>query len=122
MNDRFNYQHREPQISDREIERNYAKLEIKPAEPNRTNCYRCGKCGYVTKTIDRHHGVTPMFITCDCCKGQATSSFYQNDYPDMVPEYEWFVPTLDEVKKYRRNPAMLDHIFNGGLDFRKIKK
>lgn len=117
---KLNYQHRLPQMSDREIERNYAKLEIKPAEPNRTNCYRC-QCGYITKTIDIHHGVTPMFITCDCCKGRSVSSFYQDLYPDKQPEYEWFVPTLDEVKKYRQNPAMLDHIFRGGLDFRKIK-
>lgn len=117
-----NYQHREPQISDREIERKHARVEIKLATPNRTNCYICSRCGYVTKTIDRHQGVTPMFITCDCCSGQASSSFYQNTYPELKPEYEWFVPTLEETKKYRRNPAMLDHIFNGGLDFRKIKK
>lgn len=109
-------------MSDREIERRYSKLQIRVAEPNRTNCYVCGSCGHVTKTIDIHHGTTPMFMTCDKCHGQQTSSFYRDVYPELMPEYEWFMPTLDEVKKYRRNPAMLDHIFAGGLDFRKIKK
>jgi hypothetical protein len=115
------YQAREPQVSDREIDRRYAKLKIIDQAPNRVNCYVCS-CGYVTKTIDRHVGVTPMMITCDCCKGRATTSFYRDSHPDLEPEYEWFMPTLDEVKKYRRNQAMLDHIFNGGLDYRRIKK
>lgn len=116
------FQAREPQISERELERMYSKLEIKDAEPNRTNCYTCSICGYVTKTIDRHEGVTPMFLTCDCCKGRAVSSGYQDIHPNMQPEYEWFVPTLEESKKHRRSSAMLDHIFRGGLDYRKIKK
>jgi hypothetical protein len=32
------FKHREPQISEREIERKYANLEIKTAEPNRVVC------------------------------------------------------------------------------------
>lgn len=114
------HQNREPQVSDREIERKYSKLTIKPAEPNRTNCYVCG-CGHVMKTIDRNEGVTPMFMQCDSCGGRGVSSFYRDVRPDLEPTHEWFVPTLQETKKLRGNPAMLDHIFNGGLEIRKIK-
>jgi|GEM_PF-5889502 len=116
MND---YQHREPQISEREIERKYAKLEIKLADPNRINCYRCPN-GHIRKTIDIHHGVTPMFLSCDICGTQSTSTFYNDVAPDIKPTYEWFVPSLSETKKFKRNAAMLDHIFNGGLELRKI--
>lgn len=115
------YKHREPTISEREIERQYAKLTIKDAEPNRVNCYTCAQ-GHITKTIDRHHGTTPMFNTCPVCGGQSTSSWYRDIAPDIEPSYEWFVPTLQQTKKYRNNPGMLDHIFAGGLDYRKIVK
>jgi len=116
-----NHQNNEPQISEREIERRYLKLEIKPADPNRVNCYHCDNCGYVTKTIDIHYGVTPMFIQCDCCKKSAKSMFYNDTRPNQKPEFEWFVPTLEEMYKHKRNPAMIDHIFRGGLDMRRVK-
>lgn len=60
----------------------------------------------------------PMFNKCECGL-QSTSSWYKDIAPDIEPTYEWFVPTLAEVKKYKRNFAMLD-LFNGGLDYRKI--
>lgn len=115
------YQHREPMMSQRDIERKYKKLEIKPADPDRINCYVCSKCGYITKTIDIHYGVTPMFNSCTSCGSQSTSTWYRDIAPDQQPTHEWFVPTLKEIMKYRNNPSMIDHIFNGGLDFRKIK-
>jgi len=108
-------------ISERELARRYASIEIRNSEPNRVNTYTCDRCKYVLKTIDRHEGVTPMSLTCDCCGGTSISSFYQDKCPDKEPEKEWVVPTLEELKKYRANPAMLDHIFNGGLYLRKIK-
>lgn len=117
---RENYQQRQPAISERELERKYSKLDIKPADPNRTNCYTC-HCGHVMKTIDINYGVTPMFMACEHCGGQSVSSFYKDIHPDLAPTHEWFVPTLQEIKKYRRNLGMLDHIFNGGLEIRKIK-
>lgn len=113
------FKNREPQISERELERRYAKLKIVPADENRINCYRCTN-GHITKTIDRHVGVTPMFNRCEC-GAQAQSTWYTDIAPDIEPTYEWVVPTLQEVKKYRKEPAMLDHIFNGGLDYRRIK-
>lgn len=115
------YQQREPQISEREIERKYSKLDIKAADPNRINCYTCSRCKYTMKTIDVHYGVTPMFLRCDCCGGRSQSTWYSDVIPDKKPEYEWRVPTLSELKKYKRNPAMLDHIFNGGLELFTIK-
>lgn len=112
------YQHRQPQISERQIERQYYKLKIEPAEPNHINCYTCSN-GHITKTIDLHKGTTPMFNRCEC-GAQSQSSWYRDVAPDIEPTYEWFVPTLAEVKKYKKNSAMLDHIFAGGLDYRKI--
>lgn len=63
----LNHPNREQSLSEREIERNYRKLEIKPADPNRVNCYTCKGCGHILKTIDINYGVTPMFMTCDKC-------------------------------------------------------
>lgn len=114
----MDYKHREPQISEREIERKYSKIKIELAEPNRVNCYTCAR-GHITKTIHIHVGTTPMFNKC-ACGLQSTSSFYKDIAPEIEPAYEWFVPTLEQVKKYRKNPSMLDHIFMGGLDYRKI--
>lgn len=116
------FQHREPAMSEREIKRNYEKLTIKPAEPNRINCYTCSTCDYITKTIDIHEGVTPMFNICPCCGKRSTSSWYKDIAPDIPVEYEWRVPTLEEMYKFKRNPAMLDHIFRGGLEMRRVQK
>lgn len=115
------FESNEPVISERELERRYSKLEIKPAAENRFNNYICKTCNYLTKTVDVHHGVTPMFIRCGCCGNQAASTFYNDTVPDRKPEYEWRVPTLKELGKYKRNPSMLDHIFRGGLELFKIK-
>lgn len=112
------HQNRNPQISEREIERKYAKVKTEFAKNDRVNCYTCGN-GHITKTIDIHVGTTPMFINCFCGQ-QSTSSWYRDITPDIEPTYEWFVPTLEQTKKYRKNPGMLDHIFSGGLDLRKI--
>lgn len=114
------YENRKPQISEREIERKYSKLIIKDAEPNRTNCYTCNTCGHIIKTIDRHEGVTPFMIACDVCKNRSISSMYRNTHPDLEPIYEWVVPTIKEIKKYKKNVGMLDHIFNGGLELKRI--
>lgn len=114
------YQHREPMQSQRSIERAYKKLDIKLADKNRINCYTCSHCGVITKTIDIHEGVTPMFNICVSCGGRSVSSWYRDIAPDQEPTHEWFVPTLKELLKYRSNPAMIDHILKGGLELRKI--
>lgn len=114
------FKHREPMMSQRTIEKEYRKLEIKPAEPNRVNCYICSSCRYITKTIDRHHGVTPMFNRCISCGKQSVSTWYKDIAPNQKPTHEWVVPTLKELMKYRNNPGMIDHILRGGLDFRRI--
>lgn len=113
-------------ISQREVERKYAKLiqdvatldYYKVDLTNRINCYSC-PCGYITKTIDKDAGVTPMMITCRCCGGQSMSSFYKDLKPDHKPDIEWFRPTLKDCLKLRNKPAILDHILQGGLDYRK---
>ncbi len=106
------------------LEKLYAKLEIKEAGPNRTNVYRCTSGQFhVTKTIDRHDGVTPMFISCHICGERSSSSFYNDILPDKKPTHEWYAPSLEETWKFvKTNPSMVDHILQGGLEIREIKK
>lgn len=100
----------------------YNKLDIKDAEPNRFNVYTCDN-GHQTKTVDRHYGVTPMFIPCPTCKARAASSFYKDIRPDLEPTHEWYVPSLEETLKFNKKcPPMVDHILRGGLEFRLIKR
>ncbi|MNI02259.1 hypothetical protein D3C87_1494910 [compost metagenome] len=117
------YQQREPLESQRNIEKRYSLLVIEPAKADRFNCYVCynPECMHITKAVDIHVGVTPMFLSCTRCGNMATSTMYRDIAPDIKPEIEWFVPTLKQVMKMRNNPAMLDHIFMGGLEMRKVK-
>lgn len=66
----------------------------------------------------------PSFIKrCDVCGLEATSSFYKDIAPHLKPTYEWYRPTLNEVFKMRKKDnGMLEHIFKGGLNFRKINQ
>lgn len=116
-----NYKHREPMRSQRSIEKAYKAMVIKIADENRINCYTCKVCGHVTKTIDRHAGVTPMFNVCVSCGGESVSSWYKDIAPDLKVTHEWVIPTLSELIKQRKNPGLIDHILRGGLDFRVIK-
>ena len=118
------YQHREPEISMRSIEKMHKNITVKIAEPNRINCYSCGTCGYIMKTIDRHEGTTPMLETCIKCNriAGAISSWYKDIAPDIPVTHEYVVPNLKTFLKYRRNPDMIDHFCRGGLDLQLIKK
>ncbi len=112
--------------SQREVTRLYIKITEHEmckgkVEPNRINCYSCA-CGNVFKTIDIDKGVTPMFKICDVCDNMARSSFYKDVAPKLKPIAEWYRPTLKECLKMRnKDDGMLEHILNGGLEFRKIK-
>jgi len=88
---------------------------------NRVNCYTCSVCHHITKTKDVDPGVTPMFFPCEKCARTARSSFYRDIAPHLKPTIEWYRPTLAEVLTKRENAALLDHIFNGGLDSRPVK-
>lgn len=105
------------------LEKLYAKLEIKEADPNRINFYQCTSGQFhFTKTIDRNYGVTPMYISCHKCGSTSASSFYNNLLPDEKITHEWYVPTLEETWGYvKSSPLMVDHILNGGLLMREIK-
>lgn len=117
-------------ISQREVERRYTKLMNDVATndyykvdlTNRINTYRCG-FGHLTVTIDRDAGVTPMFLNCKHCGGQASSAGYRpKDKEHLVPTYEWFRPSLKECMKMRgKSEGLLDHILMGGLELRAIK-
>lgn len=88
---------------------------------NRVNCYKCA-CSYVTKTIDKDAGVTPMFHRCFKCGLHATSAMYSDIRPNLKPVQEWYRPTLARVLKLHHNGCygLVEHILNGGLDVRNI--
>ena len=114
-------------ISQREVERKYSKLmnDVQTNKfyteidlTNRVNCYSC-KCGHITKTKDIDAGVTPFMFSCEKCGGTATSSFFKDIAPEQKPTFEWYRPTLKQVMKMRKNEYSLDHVLQGGLEFRK---
>ena len=97
------------------------------------NNYRCNtECNHVTKTIDVDSGVTPFLISCEKCKADATSSFYDDLVPDQAPTFEWYRPSLDQVLAIRNeslslppaskghNESILEHILDGGLLSRSV--
>lgn len=89
----------------------------------RINCYRCTKCGRITKTIERVKGVTPFGIECPECGEDAMSTFYKDIAPDKPIEYEWVRPTLEECFEYCEKPFQLNFILSDfGLVRRKIDK
>jgi transcription elongation factor Elf1 len=92
----------------------YYKIDLN----NRFNCYVC-KCGHITKTVDIDAGVTPFMFSCEKCGNMATSTYYKDIAPEQQPTIEWYRPTLKQVLKLRKNEAMLDHVLNGGLQYRK---
>lgn len=113
--------------SQNQVEKKYKKLLHDVATndfykidlTNRVNCYTC-QCGHITKTKDVDAGVTPFYFKCECCGSVAQSTMYKDVAPEQTPTFEWYRPTLKEVLKMRNKPALLDHILNGGLDYRKI--
>lgn len=113
-------------MSVRECTRRYnemLKMHEAKVEPNRVNCYRCDRCGSITKTIDVDDGVTPLFYQCEYCENHfARSTAYHDIAPKQKPTQEWYRPTLNECLKWRKNPSMLEHILNGGLDVRPIRQ
>lgn len=116
-------------MSQGEIKRKYDKLMASVAtDPfyktdltNRVNCYTCPTCKHITKTKDIDAGVTPFLFDCERCGGNATSTFFKDIAPTQEATFEWYRPTLKQLFKMRKNPNLLDHILNGGLDYRKIK-
>lgn len=118
--------------SQRSIERKYKKLQNDVATKdfykvnltNRVNCYKCKECGHITKTKDVDAGVTPFMHTCENCSEMAYSTMYNDIAPHKEPTEEWYRPSLQETLNYRKKEygeSMLEHIFNGGLEVRKIK-
>jgi hypothetical protein len=116
--------------SQRQIERDYNKLmnDVKTSDyykidlTNRVNCYTCQSCGHITKTKDIDAGVIPFMFMCEKCNGTAYSSFFKDIAPNQEPTIEWYRPTLKQILKLRNKPDVLHHIFNGGLEYRKINQ
>ena len=114
-------------ISVREVTKKYnAMIEMMANEPendNLVNIYICST-GHKTVTKDVDKGVTPFMHECDECGKLAKSSMYQVRQ-DSFPTQEWYRPTLKQCLKMRKKEnaeALLDHIFQGGLEIRKINK
>jgi len=111
----------------KEIEHQYLRLQYEVAHndyykidlSNRINVYTCEN-GHATKTICVDPGVTPFMHLCDTCGSMARSSFFQDTHPNLEPTQEWFRPTLKQVLKM--SEEMREHVLQGGLDVRNIKK
>ena len=105
---------------------------------DRKNIYVCQKCGGCTVTIDKDDGTTPFMIRCrakdhhihgamlvEGCKGTAYSVCYNlnavigSTY--MEPEYEWYRPGNDELRKIT-HAATLQHVSMGGLLLRRAHR
>lgn len=96
-------------------------MENKPEHDPKINVYSCPN-GHHTITKDVDKGVTPFMHLCATCKEMAHSSFYKCDQT-LEPVEEWYRPSLEETLKLRKKQGgMLDHILQGGLDVRTIKK
>lgn len=88
--------------------------------PGGPNPYQCKACGQLTITVHLHHGVTPMFLACKRCGGEAVSAMYP-DGPipaELAHEavWEWYRPGQDEYG--RLVGARRDHIDRGGVMLR----
>jgi len=116
-------------LSQREVEKKYNALMVRVKNDDyykvdltkRVNCYTCA-AGHITKTRDIDAGVTPMFHTCEICGIQANSTFFKDIAPHKETTQEWYRPTLKELLKKRNNPGYIDHVLNGGLAVRAVKK
>lgn len=97
----------------------------------RLNAYYCKECRRYIVTIDRDHGVTPMFLACrvlgdpsdpgNTCKGQMQSMGYPSlpwleNAPEPTPTWEWYRPT--DLAGF--SEGMRDHIQRGGLALRQV--
>jgi len=91
-------------------------------KPNHFNNYTCERCKAIVKTVDLDNGTTPFTISCRC-GNDARSSFYNDRYPERLPDYGWYRPSLKETLKYRKKNklGMLEHILSGGLDMKEIQ-
>lgn len=82
----------------------------------RRNSYTCEACSGTYVTVDIDPGVTPMFMRCyatEGCEGTAHSTMYTG-VPANDPTLEWYRP--ETIKG--QNPAMVDHLRQGGLAHR----
>lgn len=96
------------------------------------NGWQCDKCHRLTIAIHRNQGVTPFMLACradgyepgspeSTCDGMAVSCGYPADPPPRPPEWEWYRPSRNQIKRYKRdNPDMYRHVTKGGLELRKI--
>lgn len=115
-------------MKNKEIEKKYKKL-LKDIETDdfykkinltyRVNCYVCGVCGHITKTIDVDPGVTPFMHNCEKCGQIAHSTFYTDIAPEQEYTEEWYRLSLDEVLQMQ-NEGLIEHILRGGLNVRRV--
>ena len=109
-------------MSVRQVKTRYDEMISKEVKigPDKFNCYDCGDCGHVTKTIDRADGITPFMMECEKCQAISYSSFYEDTEPKKEATWEWVRPSLSETLKFRKEFETLEHILQGGLVIRKI--
>lgn len=85
---------------------------------DRRNCYTCtvDKCGWFVITVDADEGVTPMFIECRRCGGDARSSFYRvaDWMRNATPNAEWRKEMPASYTKFERKISA-EYAQKGGL-------
>lgn len=120
-----------------------------PDVEQRRNAYVCDDCHGVVTTVDRHEGVTPMFLACRAlgapnapgnpCKGTSVSSMYELgmlrlrlaelDVPEgelptewAQPSWEWYAASVTAIKRMMRDdPGSAEYCHKGGLLLRRIE-
>jgi hypothetical protein len=116
-----------------------------PEDEQRRNAYVCDTCGGVVVTVDRHKGVTPMFLACRAkgyvsdpandCTGTGQSCMYRLEMLHMAlarrgsvgamptewpePTWEWYTPSPAELRRLESRTA--EHGGKGGLLLRRIE-
>lgn len=88
----------------------------------KVNCYTCGTCHRVTKTIIRDKGHDPRGIVCPYCGEEAMSSNYHDLMPGAEPTHEFYRPSLVDCYGLRNAPVQISFVLSGGLLKREIEK
>ena len=109
-------------ISLRKLEAGYkALLKLYPDKPSgEVENYHCQECDYKLRAEVIDEGTTPMAIPCPKCG----SRMYATTAPvDAEITKEWYRPSWQEVKKFRRKDTnTLEHVLLGGLLLRDKRK
>jgi len=86
------------------------------------NAYVCPQL-HATITVVNDVGATPMFIPCPICSDRASSRMFDVNQ-NIKPTHEWYSPNEEEMIQLENNKEfqLIQHVKDGGLLFREIKR